>query len=207
MNGYQKDNHPEESGENFVDPYDPVAIFLSSVNYNTENLTDELKKCSVTYDQLSGLVEEDLRLMGMKSDLAIKEILSALSEFPKQRRMYDRVVREEFQPLEYTKTVDANTVEHLENIKILIRLMKLKLECTIPQNVLLDNHVYASKVSLKLCDKIHDRLGMIQAVLDPDQTSVQSKQQSWIRQATLPVIFLSGVLLLSICWKRSLQLN
>ncbi|XP_035780659.1 uncharacterized protein LOC118460449 [Anopheles albimanus] len=203
MNGYAVENDPEENVESGPEFYDPVAIFLSSVNYSTENLTDELKKCSVTYDQLSGLVEEDLRLMGMKSDLAIKEILSELSELSKQQRMYDRVLKTEFQPDEYVKTVDRNTVEHLESLKMLIRLTQLKLKRTIPNNVLLDNHVYASELVLKLCGKIQDRLEDIQAVLGPDQTYVKSKRKSW----TLPVIFLSGVLLVTICWKRNLHLN
>ncbi|XP_050100382.1 uncharacterized protein LOC126581020 [Anopheles aquasalis] len=202
MNGYGKEHDPEESIDNSPEFYDPVAIFLSSVNYSTENLTDELKKCSVTYDQLSGLVEEDLRLMGMKSDLAIKEILSELSQLSKQRRMYDRVLGTEFQPVEYTKTVDRNTVEHLENIKMLIRLTQLKLKRTVPENVLLDNHVYASEISLELCAKILNRLGDIQAILGPDQPSAESKLKSWIRQATLPVMLLSGVLLVSLYWKR-----
>lgn len=99
--------------------------------------------------------------------------------------------------------MDRNTVEHLESLKMLIRLTQLKLKRTIPNNVLLDNHVYASELVLKLCGKIQDRLEDIQAVLGPDQTYVKSKRKSW----TLPVIFLSGVLLVTICWKRNLHLN
>lgn len=43
MNGYAVENDPEENVESGPEFYDPVAIFLSSVNYSTENLTDELK--------------------------------------------------------------------------------------------------------------------------------------------------------------------
>uniref|UniRef100_A0A182QDH6 SAM domain-containing protein n=1 Tax=Anopheles farauti TaxID=69004 RepID=A0A182QDH6_9DIPT len=69
--------------------YDPVAILLSSVNYDTENLTDELRKCGVRYNQLSGLVEEDLQLMGMTNKTAIDEILTELSSLSNQNRLYD----------------------------------------------------------------------------------------------------------------------
>ncbi|XP_049532648.1 uncharacterized protein LOC125949556 [Anopheles darlingi] len=216
MNGYKEDNDPEENPEEDSEEIpeespedytavgcDPVATFLTSVKCSTNNLNEELKKCSLTYDQISGLVEEDLRLMGVKSDLAIKEILSESSQLPKQRRMYDRVLRTEFHPLEYAETVARNTVEHLESIKVLLNLTQLKLKGTIPENVLLDNHIYASEVSLKLCDRIHDRLSDIQAIVDPNQTTVPNKRTSWIQQVTLPVIFLSGVLLVSICWKRA----
>uniref|UniRef100_A0A182N444 SAM domain-containing protein n=1 Tax=Anopheles dirus TaxID=7168 RepID=A0A182N444_9DIPT len=186
--------------------YDPVAILLSSVNYDTENLTDQLRICGVKYNQLSGLVEEDLQLMGMTNKKAIEEILCELSSLSNQKRLYDSVLRNEFKPTEYAETVFKNCSEHVEAIRCMMNLIQLKTQACFPQNVLLDERIYASEFSLQLCDKIEAKIEDIQsaqgAKVDAG-SKVCYNYKSFFRKISLPTIFISGVILFAFVHKRS----
>ncbi|XP_058062905.1 uncharacterized protein LOC131212866 [Anopheles bellator] len=180
--------------------YDPVAILLSSGHYDTKNLTDELKKCSVTYDQVSGLEAEDLRLMGITNENAIKEILSDLSELVNQRRMYDSVLQHEFDPCQYATTICQNTSDHLESMRMLIKLMQLRFRLSFPNNVLLDDRYYATEMSLSLCDRICERLDNMCTV--SVGVNASSKRKTWMPKLTVPLVLLSGVFVFTVWLKQ-----
>ncbi|XP_052864914.1 uncharacterized protein LOC128271421 [Anopheles cruzii] len=201
MDHSQSNGNGDDALEELVSEYyDPVAILLSSIHYDTKNLTDELKKCSVTYDQLSGLEAEDLRLMGMTNENAIKEILSDLCELLNQRRMYGSVLQHEFDPYQYATTICQNTSDHLESMRMLVRLMQLNFSVTFPNNVLLDDRYYATEMSLSLCDRICERLDGMCTVLGGADAS--SKRKAWMPKFTVPLVLLSGVFVLTAWLKR-----
>uniref|UniRef100_A0A182IZF5 SAM domain-containing protein n=1 Tax=Anopheles atroparvus TaxID=41427 RepID=A0A182IZF5_ANOAO len=177
--------------------YDPVAIVLSSLNYNTENLTDNLRKCAVTYDQLSGLVEEDLRLMGMTKSNAIEEILAEISQLSNQKRMYDSVIRNEFAPGEYAQTVSKNSAAHLQTMNLFLNILQSKLELFFPNNILLEDTIYSSEWSLKLCDKINAKLNEIEGVIKEEKELKTTKISA--RKIGVSLILLSGAIALTIC--------
>ncbi|XP_049284204.1 uncharacterized protein LOC125764239 [Anopheles funestus] len=181
--------------------YDPVAILLSSVNHDTENLTEVLRQCEVKYNQLSGLVEEDLRQMGLTNSQAIQEILSEISTLSNQQRLYDSVLRNEFQPQEYTQTVCSNTLNHMEAMSCMIRLIQLKTKASFPHNMLLDDRFYASEFCLQLTDKIKQKLDDIHSCLN--QTP---KSRSLKRKISLPLVLISGAVLLALVYKKAISI-
>uniref|UniRef100_A0A182M5Z4 SAM domain-containing protein n=1 Tax=Anopheles culicifacies TaxID=139723 RepID=A0A182M5Z4_9DIPT len=185
--------------------YDPVAILLSSVNHDTENLTEVLRQCGVKYNQLSGLVEEDLRLMGMSNDKAIQEILSEISTLSNQQRLYDSVIRNEFNPEEYSQTVCSNSVQHMEAMSFMIRLILLKTKVSFPQNVLLEERIYASEFCLQLTDKIKAKLTDIESVLN--NTVEQERPRSLKRNISIPLIVISGAVILALVYRRAVSIS
>ncbi|XP_035897417.1 uncharacterized protein LOC118505567 [Anopheles stephensi] len=186
--------------------YDPVAILLSSINHDTENLTEVLRQCGVRYNQLSGLVEEDLREMGLTNSKAIQEILSELSMLSNQARMYDSVLRDEFNPQRYAQTVFKNSLEHLEAISCMLRLVELKTQASFPHNVLLQNRYYASEFCLQLTGKINAKLDDIQSVLN-EPAECDGKPRSFKRNRMfLPLIVLSGTVMLAFVYRKSTSL-
>ncbi|XP_040161267.1 uncharacterized protein LOC120898881 [Anopheles arabiensis] len=189
--------------EAITEYYDPVAILLSSVNYDTENLTDVLRQCGVKYNQLSGLVEEDLRLMGMSNSKAIEEILSELSTLSNQTRLYDSVLRNEFNPNEYAQTVFKNSSEHVEAIRCMIELVKLKTQTNFPQNVLLDDRFYASEFSLQAVDKIAAKLTDIQSVLNEQAECDNAPSQLSTRKLGLTILLVSSAVLLAVLYRKA----
>uniref|UniRef100_A0A182TGJ9 SAM domain-containing protein n=1 Tax=Anopheles melas TaxID=34690 RepID=A0A182TGJ9_9DIPT len=190
--------------EAITEYYDPVAILLSSVNYDTENLTDVLRQCGVKYNQLSGLVEEDLRLMGMSNSKAIEEILSELSTLSNQTRLYDSVLRNEFNPNEYAQTVFKNSSEHVEAIRCMIELVKLKTQTNFPQNVLLDDRFYASEFSLQAVDKIAAKLTDIQSVLNEQaECENASTSQSRTKKLGLTILLVSSAVLFAVLYRKA----
>ncbi|XP_050071211.1 uncharacterized protein LOC126559139 [Anopheles maculipalpis] len=183
--------------------YDPVAILLSSVNHDTENLTEVLRQCGVRYSQLSGLVEEDLREMGLTNSKAIKEILAELSSLSNQQRLYDRVLRDEFIPQRYAETVFKNSLEHLEAISCMIRLIQLKTQASFPHNVLLEDRFYTTDFCQQAIDKINVKLDDIRSALnEPAECERTSKRKVMF----LPLILISGALAVGFVYRKSLPI-
>uniref|UniRef100_A0A182T291 SAM domain-containing protein n=1 Tax=Anopheles maculatus TaxID=74869 RepID=A0A182T291_9DIPT len=183
--------------------YDPVAILLSSVNHDTENLTEELRQCGVRYNQLSGLVEEDLREMGLTNSTAIQEILSELSSLSNQKRLYDSVLRNEFNPQQYAQTVFNNSLEHVEAISCMIRLIQLKTKASFPHNVLLDDRFYASEFCLQLTDKINAKLDDIRSVLNEPAKRERTSRR---KMMFLPLLLISGALVVAVVCRKSIPM-
>ncbi|XP_053676411.1 uncharacterized protein LOC128726586 [Anopheles nili] len=192
----------DEVIETLTEYYDPIAILFSSVNYNTENLTIELRRCGVKYNQLSGLVKEDLRLMGMTNDEAIKEILDELSSLSNQDRLYDSVLCNEFIPEKYSETVLKHSVEHLELMNNMLSLIQLKLQASFPNNVLLEDNVYASQFCLQLCDKISEKIGDIQA--ECTETKFV-KPKNFRQRITLPILLATGAVVVVLVWQNKIH--
>ncbi|XP_053667614.1 uncharacterized protein LOC128717963 [Anopheles marshallii] len=183
--------------------YDPVAILLSSVNHDTENLTEVLRQCGVKYNQLSGLVEEDLRQMGMSNSKAIEEILSEISTLSNQERLYDSVLRNEFQPQEYVETVCRNSMEHMEVMSCMMRLIHLKTTASFPYNVLLDERHYASGYCLHQTKKIKEKLDEIHSYVDLTENCEGSR--SFKRKIGLPLMLIAGAVVLSLVYKKTVM--
>ncbi|XP_058116545.1 uncharacterized protein LOC131287188 [Anopheles ziemanni] len=189
--------------QTFVECYDPVAIVLSSIHHDTENLTEQLRKCAVTYDQLSGLVEEDLRLMGMTNSKAIQDVLSEVSQLSNQRRLYDGVLRDEFVPEEYVQTVSTNCTAHLRSINVMMNLIQLKLFINFPNNLLLDDTIYSSEWCLKLCEKINAKLGDIERVVKEEDK--RKTKKTFVRKVGFSIMLLSGAIVFTFCCKNSIS--
>ncbi|XP_052902974.1 uncharacterized protein LOC128310388 [Anopheles moucheti] len=181
--------------------YDPVAILLSSVNHDTENLTEVLRQCGVKYNQLSGLVEEDLRQMGMSNSMAIKEILSEISTLSNQQRLYDSVLLNEFRPQEYVETVCTNSTEHMAVMSCMMRLIHLKTKASFPHNVLLDDRYYSSEYCLQQTEKIKEKLDDIYSCINI--TANRERSRSFKRKIGLPLMLIAGALVLSLVYKKT----
>uniref|UniRef100_A0A182VZ60 SAM domain-containing protein n=1 Tax=Anopheles minimus TaxID=112268 RepID=A0A182VZ60_9DIPT len=201
-------NQTQQNGSDndvLTECYDPVAILLSSVNHDTENLTEVLRQCGVKYNQLSGLVEEDLRQMGLSNDKAIEEILSEISTLSNQQRLYDSVLRNEFNPQEYAETVCSNSLRHMEAMSYMVRLIQLKTKAFFPHNVILDERFYASQFCLELTDKIKAKLTDIKSVLD--NTAKPDRPRSLKRKISLPLILITGAVMIALVYKKTVSIS
>ncbi|XP_055616999.1 uncharacterized protein LOC129762595 isoform X3 [Toxorhynchites rutilus septentrionalis] len=84
------DSGDEDNGFTLTtDFFDPIAALLSSIGGEAENLTEELRKYGIKYEHLSGLVDEDLTILGLKNTKIREEVLAEISCLPNQVEHYE----------------------------------------------------------------------------------------------------------------------
>ncbi|XP_058467972.1 uncharacterized protein LOC131440585 [Malaya genurostris] len=139
-----------------TDFYDPIAALLSSIGGEAENLTEELRSYGIKYEHLSGLCDEDLKILGLKNEKNRQEVLAEISCLPNQIEHYDIATRV-LDDHGYTKEVLQNISTHLDSLTALLSLTHLRISTSHVNDVQISENKYASEVGLRICHKVNTR--------------------------------------------------
>lgn len=159
--GNQDDGEDDDGLVEMTDFYDPIAALLSSIGGEAENLTEELRKYDIKYEHLSGLCDEDLVVLGLKSKKIREEVLAEIAVLPNQMDHYDQAIKS-LNIQDYARDILTNVQSHLDSLCALLTLTQLKLSAQHVENVQIENDKYASEAAVSICEKLSMKSGEIE---------------------------------------------
>ncbi|XP_055616997.1 uncharacterized protein LOC129762595 isoform X1 [Toxorhynchites rutilus septentrionalis] len=160
------DSGDEDNGFTLTtDFFDPIAALLSSIGGEAENLTEELRKYGIKYEHLSGLVDEDLTILGLKNTKIREEVLAEISCLPNQVEHYE-IALKTLDLHNYIQGVLSKVSSHTETLNALLGLIQLRIDCQHVENVLIERDKYAAAEARTLCRRLHERTAYINNILN-----------------------------------------
>lgn len=183
-----------------TDIFDPIAALLSSVGGEAENLTEELRKYGIRYEHLSGLSDEDLTILGMKSKKSRQEVLAEIIDLPNQMEHYDgEMIKHNAHS--YVSNALCNVTKYLDSLNTLLNLTLEKLQYHHVENVEINETNCASEVAVAVSKKLYmktvDLRNMLEDVRcgkisEVKQTEVRTEKQSFLAGIMVVVFVIGG---------------